>query len=133
MRPVEDPVLEQLGFDPRSDYVEQFWVSVLGPSAFLLLRRLAAQLESEPDGFDMDLVQWALELGLGTRGGKHSPVWRTLDRVCRFGLAQRNGEHISVKRKLPPLSLRQVGRLPDHLQAAHREWRERSLTEDRAA
>ena len=28
-----DPVIDQLGHDPRSQYVEWFWLSVLGPAA----------------------------------------------------------------------------------------------------
>lgn len=27
-----DPVIDQLGHDPRSAYVERFWLPVLGPS-----------------------------------------------------------------------------------------------------
>ena len=28
----EDPVVDLLGHDPRSPYVERFWLAVLGPS-----------------------------------------------------------------------------------------------------
>jgi len=117
---VEDPVLAQLGFDPRSDYVERYWLSILGPSAVLFLRRIAAAFEQEPEGFDLDLVAWAQELGLGAKGGKHSPMWRTLDRLCRFGLATRNGPHLAMHRHIPPLTQRQIDRLPAHLQLEHR-------------
>ena len=117
-----DPVLDNLGHDPRSSYVERYWLSILGPSATLLLRRLAVQLETEPDGFDLDPRQWALELGLGTRGGRHSPFWRTLDRTCRFGMARRNGAALAVRRRLPPLTVRQVAKLPEALRVAHETW-----------
>ncbi len=120
--PLDDPVLAQLGHDPRSDYVEQFWLSILGPSAVLFLRRVANQLNAArtpPEGFDLDLVACAQELGLGSKGGKHSPMWRTLDRICRFGLATRNGPNVALGRHLPPLTMRQVDRLPAHLQRAH--------------
>jgi hypothetical protein len=119
--PFEDPVLAQLGFDPRSPYVEQFWLSILGPSAVLFLRRVATRLEAEPEGFELDLVEWAQELGLGSKGGKHSPMWRTLDRICRFGLASRNGPNVAFRRHLPPLTSRQIERLPTHLQRAHED------------
>lgn len=132
VRAMHDPVLDKLGHDPRSAYVEQFWVSVLGPSAVLLLRRLAKQLDSCPDGFDIDPLHWAQELGLGTRGGKHSPLWRTIDRLCRFGMAHRHAGQLSVHRHLPPLSLRQIRRLPPHLQAAHQSW-ENSLRQANTA
>src|SRR5436190_973423 len=31
--PLTDPVIDSLGFDPRSAYVEHFWLGVVGPSA----------------------------------------------------------------------------------------------------
>ncbi len=118
---LEDPVLAQLGFDPRSDYVERYWLSILGPSAVLFLRRVATRFDTEPNGFDLDLVEWAQELGLGGKGGKHSPMWRTLDRICRFGLASRNGPNVAFRQFLPPLTSRQIERLPAHLQRAHQD------------
>jgi hypothetical protein len=129
VRALLDPVIDSLGHDPRSLYVEQFWLSILGPSVTLLLRRLAAGLESQPDGFDIDPVEVALELGLGTRGGRHSPFWRTIDRASRFGLTRRNGEHLAVRRFLPPLNRRQIERLPDHLRRAHEAWSNRQLAD----
>ena len=133
IRALVDPVIDELGHDPRSLYVEQFWLSALGPSATLLLRRLAAGLEAEPDGFDLDPVECALELGLGSKGGRHSPFWRTIERANRFGLARRNGELLAVRRFVPPLSARQVSRLPDHLRRAHENWMTRQLATRRLA
>lgn len=127
VRPLVDPVLDSLGHDPRSPYVERYWLSILGPSSTLLLRRLAAALEAEPEGFSFDPLEWALELGLGARGGKNGPFWRSIDRACRFGMAQRNGEVLAVRRRLPPLTARQVDRLPSHLQRAHQQWSEGQL------
>jgi len=31
IRAWEDPVVDALGHDPRSEYVERFWLPVLGP------------------------------------------------------------------------------------------------------
>ena len=122
VRPLADPVLDALGHDPRSAYVEQYWLSVLGPSAILLLRRLANGIEAKPEGFELEPGGWALELGLGAKGGKHGPFWRSVERICRFGAAQRNGEVLAVRRRLPPLTRRQIERLPEHLQQAHDRW-----------
>ena len=36
-----DPVVDELGHDPRSTYVERFWLPVLGPSTVWFLRRVA--------------------------------------------------------------------------------------------
>jgi hypothetical protein len=126
-----DPVLDNLGHDPRSSYVEQYWLSILGPSAILLLRRLANGLDARPDGFELDPAQWALELGLGAKGGRHGPFWRSVDRVCRFKAAQRNGEVLSVRRRMPPLTHRQIERLPEHLRRAHEAWARRQLDQPR--
>ena len=32
IEPWPDPVIDRLGHDPRSAYVERFWLSILGPS-----------------------------------------------------------------------------------------------------
>ena len=127
VRPWDDPLIEKLGHDPRSPYVEKYWTSVLGPSSTLLIRRLANGLEISPEGFELDTVAWAQELGLGIRGGKNGPFWRSLDRMARFGATQRNGATLVVRRKLPPLNLRQIDRLPPHLQQAHRAWATRQM------
>ena len=40
----QDPVIDELGHDPRSAYVEKFWLPVLGPSTIWFLRRLEAKV-----------------------------------------------------------------------------------------
>jgi hypothetical protein len=128
VRPWPDPIIDTLGFDPRSLYVEQFWLGILGPSTTWLLRRLAAGLEAKPAGFDLCLAETARALGLGDKGGRHSPFVRTLTRMCQFDVAQAQGEGVlAVRRKLPPLSRRQVVRLPVALQDAHQHWQEAQL------
>lgn len=128
-----DPVLDQLGHDPRSAYVERFWLPVLGPSCLLLIRRLAAELERRPDGFEVDSAQWAGELGIGMKGGQHGPFWRAVERTCRFGAARRNGPRLALRRRLPPLSTRQVQRLPESLQGEHDQWVAARLEQPRRA
>lgn len=122
VRPWQDPVLDQLGHDARSLYVERYWLPILGPSATLLVRRLSMSLEDSPEGFDLACAPWALELGIGMRGGKNGPFWRALDRCCRFGTAQRTSTLLMVRTKLPPLTMHQVMRLPEHVQASHHAW-----------
>ena len=118
-----DPVIDAVGHDVRSPYVEQFWLGVLGPSATWLLRRLVRGLEAEPDGFELDLALTATELGLGTRSGRHSPFFRSIERCCRFGAAHLHDEQtLRVRRKLPPLTRMQIARLPAALQETHQAW-----------
>ena len=114
--PWVDPVVDALGFDARSDYVELFWLGVIGPSTTWLMRRLAAGLDRSPEGFTLDLGETAQALGIsgqgGTLGGRNAPFARTLVRACQFGLAQPNGTRLAVRRRLPPLNARQLERLP---------------------
>lgn len=123
VRPWPDPVIDAVGHDPRSPYVERFWLGVLGPTATWLLRRLVGGLEESPAGFELDLAAAAMELGLGNRSGQHSPFIRSIQRCCRFGAAEMvDGETLRVRRKLPPLTRAQVERLPEELRAAHDRW-----------
>ena len=118
-----DPVIDELGVDPRSGYVERFWLPVLGPSTVWFLRRVADELDRRPDGFTLDLVDTAHALGVGMRGGRNSPMLRTVDRSCRFGAARVQGPGaIAVRRRLAPLTRAQAERLPDSLRADHDRW-----------
>lgn len=123
-----DEVIDLVGHDPRSTYVEQFWLGVLGPSTTWILRRLASGLEDSPDGFELSLPEEAAAVGLGIRAGRSSPYMRALARLCQFDLAEPRGVGIlAVRRKIPPLSMRQVRRLPVHLAAAHHNWQQTDL------
>ena len=125
IEPWVDPVTDAAGHDPRSRYVETYWLPVLGPSTTLLLRRLATGLEARPEGFDMDLDEMARALGLGTgeRRGRHSPFLRTLGRCVDFGMAEiRDATTLAVRRRLPSLERRHVMRLPARLRAEHEQY-----------
>jgi hypothetical protein len=121
-------VIDGLGFDPRSTYVETYWLSILGPSTTWLLRRLVAGLDTQPDGYCISLSETARSLGLSERGGRSSPFVRAVSRTIRFELAQAEGpELLAVRRKVPPLTQRQLERLPSNLQVAHARWQEEQL------
>ncbi len=123
--PWPDAVIDALGHDPRSAYVETYWLGILGPSATWLMRQLAAGLEREPAGFELELGDMAARLGLGHKGGRQSPFVRAISRCVDFDLAQpRGGGQLAVRRKMPPLNRRQVSRLPPTLQHSHRRWQE---------
>ena len=57
VEPWEDEITDELGHDPRSAYVERFWLGTLGPSSTWLLRAIAYGLEAAPAGLE--------EVGLG--------------------------------------------------------------------
>ena len=130
IRPWPDPVIDTLGHDPRSIYVERFWLPTLGPTSLLLLRRIAAGLDEHPEGIQLDLGELSQALGLGHREGNSSPVVRSLDRLMQFDLACGEREAgYAVRRSVPPVNRRHVGRLPAPLQDEHHAWAERALAE----
>lgn len=130
IRPWPDPVIDTLGHDPRSVYVERFWLPTLGPTSLLLLRRIAAGFDEHPDGIELELGELSQALGVGRREGNSSPVVRSLDRLAQFDLACGEREvGYAVRRSVPPVNRRHVGRLPMTLQDEHRAWAERALAE----
>src|SRR5689334_22575326 len=108
IRPWPDDVIDAVGHDPRSAYVERFWLGVLGPSAVWLLRRLAAGLEAAPAGFDLALDDTARAIGIGGNG-QSSSFAKTLGRIATFELARIElPRAVAVRRKLPPLARRHL-------------------------
>lgn len=123
VRPWFDPDLALRGVDPRSSYVEQFWLGVAGPSVVLLVRRLARGLQLHPAGFSMDLSETARALGLGAGTSRNSAIVRTIDRAAMFGMLRRNGpDGLDVRTHLPVLTRRQLQRLPAVLRRSHDSW-----------
>ena len=122
IRPWIDPVVDEHGHDPRSSYVEQFWLGVIGPTATWIMRRLAAGFDAEPSGFTIDLEHTASAMGLSYSKGVNSPFGKALQRCVMFGLAHPLSDGLAVRRRFPPIALRHLRRLPDDIQAAHAEW-----------
>ena len=115
-----DAVIDRLGFPPQSPYSEICWLPRLGPAATLAYRRLAGTLAHRPDGFDIDVVEFAQSLGLGTGTGAHAPVSRTLRRLACFELACFTDEATyALRRRIPPLSAHQLRHLSADLQRIH--------------
>ncbi len=129
VRPWEDPVIDCLGFDPRSAYCEKFWLPSLGPTALLLMRRFAACFDEHPAGTELGLPDLARSLGLGSGPGPNAPVGRTIARLVQFDLVHEADKSFAVRRRLPPINRRHVRRLPVHLQRAHEEWLAAQLAE----
>lgn len=125
-----DPLIDQLGHDPRSRYVERFWLGILGPSTTLLVRVLADALDEYGGEATLDLTDVAAQIGVGHKGGRNSPLARSIQRAIRFGAARPAGAGtIEVRHRLAPLNRAQVERLPIALQAEH----ERIITDPRDA
>jgi len=128
--PWSDPLIDTLGYDPRSRYVETFWLPTLGPTALLLLRHLADRFDRNPDGIELTVSDTSHALGLGQRDGSSSPIVRTLNRLTQFDLACDDGRGcVAVRRNIPPVNRRHLRRLPADIQLAHAEWTEAQLAE----
>lgn len=118
----EDPIVDRMGFDVHSGYVERFWLGILGPTATWLLRRLAFGLERYPGGYEVDLCELGASVGVAWSSGHSGPLNRALARCIMFGVAMRVDGGIAVRRRVPPLSMRQLSRLSDDARAEHDAW-----------
>lgn len=125
-----DPIVDDTGFDPRSRYVELFWLGVLGPTATWLIRRLAAGLDESPHGYDLDLHHTARAMGLSYNPARSSPFSKALQRCVMFGLAHPVDHGLAVRRRIPQVTLRHLQRMPEPLQAAHHEWQRTTVPVD---
>jgi len=120
--PWNDAVIDHSGHPVRGDYVEQFWLGVLGPTATWLLRRLVAGFEYWPDGYELDLIETAQAIGTVYKPGQDSAFTRSIDRLVMFGLAQRYADGIAVRTRVPLLTPRNLQRLPRYLRDAHADY-----------
>ncbi|WP_040494445.1 hypothetical protein [Ilumatobacter nonamiensis] len=117
-----DPLVDETGHDPRSRYVETFWLGVLGPTATWLLRRLVGGLEQHPDGYEIDLCLTAQTMGMSYTTGRSSPFSKALQRCTMFGLAHQTSDGLAVRRRVPAVAYRHLRRMPDAVQSAHDAW-----------
>ena len=115
IKPWNDPVVDTLGHDPRSRYVETFWLPTLGPTALLLLRHLADRFDRTPERRRAHRRDTSHALGLGQRDGTASPIVRTLRRLAQFDLACEDpmSDTVAVRRNVPPVNTRHLRRLPE--------------------
>lgn len=120
--PVDHPDarVQRIGFDPTDPYVEQCWSAVIGPSSTLLLRRLPALWVARVPA-EIGASELSQSLGLGAGVGEHSRLVSTLERLARFGLARPapDGAGLDVFRQVPPLSPRQLARVPEWTRDTH--------------
>lgn len=123
-----DPVVDETGHDPRSSYVERFWLSTLGPTATWLLRRLVDGFDEHPDGYILDLAVTAQSLGLTYSRGQSSPFAKAFHRCVMFGLAHHCSTGYVVRRRVPDVARRHLLRMPDELRLAHEAWLAESAT-----
>jgi hypothetical protein len=109
--------------DPDDPYVEDVWLPVLGPAAYVVwLARQAAR----PGHETVSIPRLAAAAGLGRPLGNQSPIRRALRRLERIGLVHLDGERILVRPQLPYVTGRQLALLDPDTQAIHRRHRARA-------
>lgn len=118
-----DTLVETHGHDPRGPYARQYWLPIVGPSSLVTAAALVTGLERSPGGFEVELSLLGRALGLPGAAGANAKIVRTLDRLVSFGLA---GLHtnaavplLRVRTAWPPLTARQLARLPEFLAEVH--------------
>lgn len=121
-----DALSDATGYPVRSEYVERFWLGILGPTATWLLRRCSDEVLSNTTGAVVDLHPMAGSIGLAYHAGRHNPFSRGFDRLIMFGMMRHVGNHprptFAVRTHVPLLAGRQVARLPEQLQVAHADY-----------
>ncbi len=121
--------VQRAGFPLDHPYMDHCWAPVLGPTGTLLLRRLPwLWMEAAP--VEMPLVELSRSLGLGAGTGRHSPAWRTIERLVGFRFASWRGPgDLDVYVAVPPLSPRQLDRLPAVTRRHHDQLLSRHVEE----
>ncbi len=118
----DDPLVEAHGFGPHSAYTETVWLSVLGPTASWLYRKVAVLLELGLDGIEIDLADLALGLGLGAGTGRKSMISKALSRLVGFDVARwRPDGAFAVRRALAPITEHRAARLPASVRRFHEQ------------
>lgn len=114
-----DPVIEDLGHDVRSSYVETYWLPILGPSAVWATRRMADWLDASPDGIEVSLAELGPSLGIGGQVSRNTSIVRTMVRLVDFGIASIAGDTYGLHTTFAPLPLRLMRHLPASLLERH--------------
>jgi hypothetical protein len=125
IHPWADRVVDTVGHDPRSPYVERFWLPVLGPSTVWLLRRITDELDVQHEGFVMALEETAKSIGLTGSLSRNGPFIGALSRLMQFGMARHTPAALEVRRRVPYLPARHLERLPQRLRDDHQGWVDR--------
>ena len=102
-------------WDVRSDFAERFWLPRVGPTSFLLHRRLAKGLAGRA-GIRVTSFELSKSMGLGGGLGSSAPLAKSLQRLAAFGAARWDEGVFWVSREVRPLA--NPSALPEHLQRA---------------
>lgn len=116
----DDPLTD--GWFAISDYVERFWLPILGPTSTLILRHCYGPL-SDTGNYALDLELAPQMFGIGPGRSRHSIWARSIMRLVQFGMARcKSAEELEMRTIIPGLSSGQVVKLHPELAAQHRTF-----------
>lgn len=100
-----------VGFHALGPYCEACWLPHLGPTTYLLARRLVVA----PGPWS----KAELAAAMGTAGtGKNGTLERSLARLASFGLARAEGGNLVLRHAWPRVPHHLLGRMPGWMQQA---------------
>lgn len=101
----------------RSDYAEEWWLPIVGPTAMWALRRLVswAGVAGQPVTIPLDVLAGAV--GVKASAGPNSPIVRTVHRIISFGLAAIDDDVVVVRDTVPAIPARLAGRIDPEARA----------------
>jgi hypothetical protein len=112
-----DRVVETLGYPMDAEYVETFWLPIIGPTATWLARRLA-QIAANDAPTPVPLVPLAAAIGISdAKLGKNDTISKAITRLRVFGIVRFDGDTLEARTHLAGLTYMQAQRLPRHLRA----------------
>ncbi len=117
--PWSQPRFEQWGHHLRSEYVEQFWLPILGPSCLVLARHIGTNFDESTTAYESDTHTMARSIGVAP-----SQLARVINRLATFGIATCSPgprRVLALRTHWAPLSAHAAQRLPTHLIELHRE------------
>ena len=118
VRLIRRAVAGEVLFPIENPYLERCWTSVLGPSAVLLLRRVAA-LARGGHHAQVDLGELSRDLGIAGVG-PNSHVRRSIDRLIRFGFgAWESPSVLDIYDACAPLACHHLTRATEALRIDH--------------
>ena len=111
-----DPVVEAARGSVRTDSDDAliWYTPSIGTIAMVIAHRFARHATDGPSLWTIEDI--ALTFGIGNSAAR---VWRSLDRLERFGITHRAEDRIAVRLWLAPLTERQRAQLPAYLAAAY--------------
>jgi hypothetical protein len=116
-------------FELDHPYIEDYWLSVAGPTSVAILRYVNRAADSYRDpGATEDASELSSRLGLGPGAGRWSALVKTLDRLYHFGhahwdIAPAAADSllaISIYNRINVVPVRAARRWSEHRQAEHR-------------